>query len=219
MNLHFEQIIPSLPYLLSGVFVTLKYAGISVCLGIMWGTCLALARLSSRRVIKFLSSAYISLFRGTPLLVQLAIFYFATPQITGYTISAFEAGILTFSLNSGAYISEIIRAGIQSVHKGQMEAAYALGIPKALAMRDIIFPQALKKILPALVNEIVDLLKESSIVSVIGEADLLRRANLVAAETYLYFEPLLVVAAAYYVLVMIFSCLAQMLEKRMAYND
>lgn len=215
MKLDFSAIVPSIPFILEGAIVTLKYAFFSVIFGMILGTLLALMKVSSYRFFSLFSRFYTSIFRGTPLLVQLSLFYFAIPQITGYRISAFEAGILTFSLNSGAYISEIIRAGISAVDKGQFEAAKALGVPYHLAMKDLILPQAIRNILPALINEIVDLLKESSLVSIIGETDLLRRATLVASEKFIYFEPLLLVAALYYCLVLLFSSFARYVEKKM----
>lgn len=218
MKLDFPAIVPSIPFILEGALVTLKYTFFSVIFGLILGTLLALMKTSSYRFFALFSRFYTSVFRGTPLLVQLSLFYFAIPQITGYRISAFEAGILTFSLNSGAYISEIIRAGISAVDKGQFEAAKALGVPYHLAMKDLILPQAIRNILPALINEIVDLLKESSLVSIIGETDLLRRANLVASEKFIYFEPLLLVAVLYYILVLLFSTLARYVEKRMHRN-
>jgi ABC-type amino acid transport system permease subunit len=134
-------------------------------------------------------------------------------------MTAFEAGVLAFSLNSGAYVSEHIRAGILSVDRGQFEAAASLGISYFSTMKDIILPQAIKNILPSLVNESIDLLKESALVSTIGEMDLLRRANVVAAEKYIYFEPLLMVAAVYYVMVMVLSHFAKVLEIRLRRSD
>lgn len=208
-----------MPYILGGVTVTLKYTILSVIFGMILGTLLTLAKLSSNRVLSWSSSAYTSIFRGTPLLVQLMIVYYATPQLTGYKITAFQAGILAFSLNSAAYVSEIIRAGIQAVDKGQLEAALSLGLRYRDAMMDIILPQAVKNILPALVNETINLLKESTLISFIGEADLLRRANIVAAEKYIFFEPLILVGAIYYILVMGLSVAASMLEKRMQKSD
>tara|TARA_A100000171_G_C2131339_1_gene146973 strand:- start:267 stop:932 length:666 start_codon:yes stop_codon:yes gene_type:complete len=219
MTLDFTAIIPSIPFILEGIVITLKYTFFSVFFGLILGMALALMKLSKKKLFSGFAVFYTSLFRGTPLLVQLSLFYFATPQLTGYKISAFESGILAFSLNSGAYISEIIRAGIMAVDKGQFEAMKALGIPYTPGMKDLILPQALKNILPALMNEIVDLLKESSLVSVIGEMDLLRRANLVASEKFIYFEPLLLVAVLYYILVLIFSSCARLVEKRMKRHD
>lgn len=219
MTLHFNQLAPSIPFILGGIWVTLMYTGVSVVLGTILGCGLALCRLSKVRLIAWVSTAYVSVFRGTPLLVQLSIFYFATPQLRGYKISPFEAAILAFSLNSAAYIAEIIRAGIQAVDRGQEEAAQSLGLSRFLIMRDIILPQAIKNILPALVNEFVSLLKESVIVSIIGEMDLLRRAQLVSAEKYIYFEPLVLIAVVYYILVMTLASFAKLLERRLRRSD
>lgn len=219
MSFNFDAIWPSMPFLLGGALVTLQYTFASLFFGLILGTVLSLVKISSIRPLGWFAAAYTSLFRGTPLLVQLFIFYFATPQLTGYDITAFQAGLLTLSLNSAAYISEIIRAGIEAVDKGQFEAAISLGVPYRKVMKDIILPQAIKNILPALVNEMVDLIKESSLVSVIGEMDLLRRANLISAEKYIYFEPLLVIAFVYYMLVMIFTKFAKLLEIRMKRSD
>jgi His/Glu/Gln/Arg/opine family amino acid ABC transporter permease subunit len=215
MLLDFERILPSIPYILGGIQVTLAYTFVSVCLGFLWGTLLALCKVSHIKALKWFAAFYTSIFRGTPLLLQLILVYHATPQLTGYTISIWEAGILTFTLNSGAYISEIIRSGINSIDKGQKEAALSLGVPYSLMMKDIILPQAIRNILPSLVNEAIDLLKESALISVLGGADILRRASIVASEKYLYFEPLIVAGCIYYVLVMILTFGAQRLEKRL----
>lgn len=215
MNLNFEAIIPSLPFILAGVGVTLKFTLVSLICGLPLGIGLALAKISKRNFLRLFARGYTSIFRGTPLLVQLLIIFFATPQLTGYAITAFEAGVLTFSLNSAAYSSEIIRAGIQAIDQGQWEAAQVLGLSYRQTLTFVIMPQAVRNILPSLVNEIVDLLKESALVSVIGEADLLRRAQVVAAEKYLYFEPLIVAAIAYYIMVMVISTLARYLERKL----
>jgi His/Glu/Gln/Arg/opine family amino acid ABC transporter permease subunit len=219
MQLHFEQIIPSIPFLLAGTLVTLKYMILSLLLGSILGIFLTFAKISHVRILRVLANAYTSIFRGTPLLVQITLVYFAIPQITGYNFTPFQAGLITFSLNSAAYVSEIIRGGIQAVDKGQLEAAQSLGIPYFFTMRDIILPQAIKNSLPGLVNEAIDLLKESALVSVFGELDLLRRANIVSAEKFIYFEPLIFVAAIYYVLVMILHQLARLLERRFKRSD
>lgn len=213
--LDFERLWPSVPYILEGVEVTLAYTGVSLFFGFLWGTVLALFKVGHIRALRWFSGFYTSIFRGTPLLLQLTIIYFATPQLTGYVISIWEAGIITFTLNSGAYVSEHIRAGINAVDKGQREAALSLGIPYHLIMKDIILPQALRTILPSLVNEAIDLVKESSLISVIGGADILRRANIVSSETYLYFEPLLIAGVLYYILVMILTFAAKILEKKL----
>lgn len=215
MYLDFEQIWPSLPYILEGIPVTLAYTGVSLGLGFVWGTLLAFCKVSHMTPLKWFADFYTSIFRGTPLLLQLSLIYFASPQLIGYKISIWEAGILTFTLNSGAYISEHIRAGINSVDKGQMEAALSLGLSYPLIMKDIILPQAIRNILPSLVNEAIDLLKESALISVIGGADILRRAKIVGEEKYLFFEPLLIAGLLYYILVMILTGATRLLEKKL----
>ncbi len=213
--LDFERIWPSIPYILDGVQVTLAYTSVSLFLGFLWGAVLALLQVSHIKLLRWLASFYSSIFRGTPLLLQLSIIYFATPQLTGYTISIWEAGILTFTLNSGAYVAAHIRSGINGVDRGQMDAALSLGLPYILIMKDIVLPQAIRIILPSLVNEAIDLLKESALISVIGGADILRRANIVASEKYLFFEPLLIAGFLYYILVMVLSFATQLLEKKL----
>ncbi|MGH8002510.1 MAG: ABC transporter substrate-binding protein/permease, partial [Brasilonema sp.] len=201
----FAKIVPSIPYIVRGILVTLQFTAISALFGFTWGTVLSLFKISSIKPLVLFSTAYTSVFRGTPLLLQIAIVYYATPQLTGYNISALLAGVITFTLNSGAYISETIRAGILAVDRGQQEAALSLGVPYQLMMSDIILPQAIKNILPALVNESIALLKDSTLVSVIGVTDLLRRAQIVGAEKYIYFEPLIFAGALYYLMIMILT--------------
>lgn len=214
-NLDFERIRPSIPFILTGIVITLKFTLISAFFGFLWGTILSLCKISSIKPLYWFGLAYTSVFRGTPLLVQLSLIYFATPQLTGYNISGFEAGVITFSLNSGAYISEVIRAGILAIDKGQTEAAMSLGVTYRPMMIDVILPQAIKNILPALVNESIALLKDSALVSTIGAQDLLRRAQIVGAEKYVYFEPLLLVAVIYYLMVMILTVSSTILENRL----
>ncbi|URN96597.1 MAG: ABC transporter permease subunit [Candidatus Pristimantibacillus lignocellulolyticus] len=207
------------PYIMKGVGVTLLFTLVSAVLGFILGSLLSLCKISGIKPLEWFATAYTSIFRGTPLLVQLMLIYYATPQLTGYDIPALLAAGLAFGLNSAAYLSETIRAGIMAVDKGQREAAIALGIPYRKMMISIIFPQALRNILPALVNECVALIKESSLVSVIGVADLMRRADVVRASTFRSFEALLLIAAIYYVLVLVLTSLARMLERRLRRSD
>jgi ABC-type amino acid transport system permease subunit len=151
--------------------------------------------------------------------LQLTIIYFATPQLIQYDISPLFAGVLAFGLNSSAYISEIMRAGIMAVDKGQREASLSLGVSYLTMMRCIILPQAFKNILPALVNEMITLLKESALVSVIGVQELLRRANIVSANLYIYFEPLIFTALIYYIIVMALTVVARLVERRLRASD
>lgn len=205
----------SIPYILRGVLVTLKFTIISTLFGFIWGTVLSVFKISSIKPLIWFGTAYTSVFRGTPLLLQIALVYYATPQLTGYNISALVAGIITFTLNSGAYISETIRAGILSVDRGQKEAALSLGVSYTSMMRDIILPQALKNILPALVNESIGLLKESALVSTIGVQDLLRRSQIVGAQKYIFFEPLIFAGTIYYLMIVILTWSGYALERRL----
>ncbi|GAA0316941.1 amino acid ABC transporter permease [Bacillus carboniphilus] len=219
MTLDFAQIVPSIPFILYGIWVTLKFVIVSALIGFALGTILALFKIGKVKVLKWLADAYTSVFRGTPLILQLMIIYFAVPQLIGYDISAFMAGILAFGLNSGAYISEIIRAGIQAVDKGQLEASKALGVPYRMMMKDIILPQAMKNILPALMNEFITLTKESAIISTIGTMDIMRRAQIVGADTWLYFEPFLIAGLIYYIMVMSLTLLGKWMERRLKQSD
>ncbi|MCP8617311.1 amino acid ABC transporter permease [Salirhabdus salicampi] len=219
MTLDFSQIVPSIPFILYGIWVTLKFVFVSALVGFILGTILALFKIGSFRTFRWFADAYTSVFRGTPLILQLMIIYFAVPQLTGYNISAFLAGILAFGLNSGAYISEIIRAGIEAVDKGQLEASMALGVPYRSMMQDIILPQAMKNILPALMNEFITLTKESAIISTIGTLDIMRRAQIVGADTYRYFEPFLVAGLIYYIMVIGLTLLGKAVERRMKRSD
>lgn len=219
MNLDFSQIVPYIPFMLEGIWVTLKFVICAIIFGFILGTILALLKIGHNKPLNWLADAYTSIFRGTPLILQLMIIYFAVPQLTGYDIHAFLAAILAFGLNSSAYVSEIIRAGIQAVDKGQTEAAQALGVPYKAMMKDIILPQALKNILPALMNEFITLTKESAIVSTIGYLDLMRRAQVVGADLYRNFEPLLFVGVIYWLLVMGLTVLGRLLERRLRISD
>lgn len=203
-------------YIVKGLGVTLQYTLFAVAIGFVIGVVLALANISQKCLFVVPAKIYISIFRGTPLLLQLGFAYFAIPSLTGINVSIFAAGVCAFAFNSGAYIAEIIRAGIQSVDKGQFEAASALGVPYRLMIKDIILPQSFRNILPALVNEMVNMLKESAIISTIGAADLMKRAQVVSAEQYTYFAPLMVAAACYYITVVILSHLALRLEKKLS---
>jgi arginine/lysine/histidine transport system permease protein len=219
VNLNFSQFVPSIPFILQGVLVTLKIVALAALLGFALGIILSLFKIGRIKVLTWLADAYTSVFRGTPLVLQLMIIYYGLPQIIGFEIEAFPAAVIAFGLNSAAYISEIIRAGILAVDKGQREAAMALGIPYQPMMRDIILPQAFKNILPALMNEFITLTKESAVVTVIGAMDIMRRAYIVGGEKYAFFEPLLIAGVIYYILVMILTLLGKAVEGRLRKSD
>ncbi len=208
--------VPHFLFILQGILVTLEYSVMGVSLGLILGTVLAICKIVELKALRLFAHGYTSIFRGTPLLIQLTIIYFGLPGLLGLKLGVFQAGVMAFSLNSGAYVSEIIRAGITSVDNGQIEAAKALGITPILRMKDIILPQAFRNILPALVNELINLVKESALISVIGGMDLMRRAQVVCAETYTFFTPMLTAVVAYYILVLVISGFAMILEKRLS---
>ncbi len=201
---------------MQGSIITLKYSIIAVFCGLCIGIILAIFKTSKYKSLGCFADFYTSIFRGTPLLIQLMIVYNGFPILLGIKMSVFVAGTIAFSLNSGAYVSEIIRAGIGAIDPGQFEAAKVLGISDKVAMRDIILPQALRKVLPPLINELINLLKESALISVLGEEDLMRRAQMISAESFSFFAPMITAAICYYILVTFFSMLARVLEKRLA---
>ena len=215
----FSVVWPSVPYILKGIGVTLQIVAGATVIGIVLGILLSLCKIGNIAPLRWLANFYTSIFRGTPLVLQLMLIYYAFPQMTGIIIDPMPAAIIAFGLNSAAYISEIIRAGINAVDKGQMEAAKALGIPYSKMMKDIILPQAMKNILPSLMNEFITLNKESAIVTVVGALDIMRRAYVVGGDTYRYLEPLLVAGAIYYVMTLVLTFLGAMLEKRMRRSD
>ena len=219
MRLDFSQLTPHIPFILEGIIVTLKFVSVSILIGLVLGTLLSLCKISKNVFLKALANAYTSIFRGTPLILQLMIIYYAVPQLTNYDIPIYLSAILSFGLNSAAYVSEIIRAGIMAVDKGQVEAAEALGVPYWKMMKDIILPQAVKNILPALMNEFITLTKESAVVSTIGYLDLMRRAQVVGAALYRNFEPLIFVGIIYWVMVTILTKLGSMVERRLRTSD
>ncbi|MEW8969209.1 amino acid ABC transporter permease [Mesobacillus jeotgali] len=219
MNLDFTAILPSLPYILKGIGVTLKIVIVAGLLGFAFGIVLAIFKISKAKLLNWFADAYTSIFRGTPLILQLMIIYYGAPQIIGFEISSYTAAVASFSLNSAAYISEIIRAGILAVDKGQKEAAMALGVPGNRMMRDIILPQALKNILPALMNEFITLTKESAIVTVIAVNDIMRRAYVVGGEQYRFFEPMIFAGLIYYLMVISLTFIGKLVERRMRQSD
>ncbi len=211
-------------FFINGTQITVFLAFFSVLFGIFIGIFLALFKLSSNKILKGFATAYIEFIRGTPLLVQLFIIYYGLPMLgiefpdfslMGQNVGDFMAGVVAMSINSGAYVAEIFRAGIQSVDKGQMEAARSLGMPYSLSMKKIILPQAFKNILPALGNEFITVIKESAIVSIIGIHDLMYNADTVRGNTYKPFEPLIVAALIYFILTFSLSKLVGLMERRL----
>ncbi len=205
-------------FFLDGMKYTLILAFFTVILGFVFGLFLSIMRLSNKKVFKFLGAAYVEFIRGTPLLLQLYVVYYGLPHI-GIILPDFTAGIVALSVNSAAYISEIVRAGIQSVDKGQLEAARSIGMKKGMAMRYIIIPQAVKTILPALGNEFITIIKESSIVSIIGIHDLMYNTDTIRGNTFRVFEPLMIAALLYFIMTFGLSKILGLFERRMKVSD
>lgn len=219
-------------FYLVGAKNTILLAALAVVLGTAIGLLLALMKLSRKAPVRFVATAYIEFIRGTPLLVQLFIIYYGLQAVgirfpnvpwigavLGINFSDFMSGVITLGINSGAYVGEIFRAGIQAVDKGQTEAARSLGMPGGMAMRHIVIPQAVRNILPALGNEFVVVIKESSIVSIIGIADLMYKADTIRGNTFQPFEPLLVAAFVYFLMTFPLSKLLARIERRMRAGD
>lgn len=201
-------------FFISGTSNTLMLSFITVILGLIGGIVLSIMKLSKFKILQNISGAYIAFIRGTPLLVQLYIVYYGLKDIP-----MFVAGVIAMSINSSAYIAEIIRAGIMAVDKGQFEATKSLGMTRAMAYKEVILPQAFKNILPALGNEFIVLIKESAIVSVIGLHDLMYNVDTIRGITYKPFEPLLVAALIYFILTAVLSKGFGVIERRLQASD
>ena len=219
MTFDMDLVFNSFPLLLVGAGVTIQITVLSTAIGFVIGLIVGVARISHVRLLRMLAEVYVEFFRGTPLLVQIFLFYFALPVITGQRIDPFIAAISACGINSGAYVAEIFRAGIQSVDDGQMEAGRSLGMTWLQTMRYIIVPQAFKRVIPPLGNEFIAMLKDSSLVSVIGFEELTRRGQLIIAKTYGSFEIWMSVAVIYLVMTLTISRFVAYLERRYRVND
>ena len=209
---------------LNGLKITLEISLITVFLGTILGAILFFMKASQLSIfgikpLKWIANIYIEIIRGTPMLLQIMLVYSGSKMVLGLDITAFLSAVIAISLNSAAYVSEIVRAGIEAVDKGQMEAARSLGMSKALAMKEIIIPQAVKNILPAIGNEFVAVIKESSMASVIGVGELMFAANIVTGATFMSIEPLAVSALLYFVLTFSLGRFMGYLERRMKASD
>ena len=219
MQFNFDLVVNSFPLLLVGAGVTIKITALSVALGVVIGLFVGIARISRIKILRVLAAIYVDFFRGTPLLVQIFLVYFALPVITGQRVDPFVAAIGSCGINSGAYVAEIFRAGIQSIDKGQMEAGRSLGMTWVQTMRYIIVPQAFKRVIPPLGNEFIALLKDSSLVSVIGFEELTRRGQLIIAKTYGSLEIWISVAVIYLAMTLTISRFVAYMERRYKTDD
>ncbi len=219
MSFNWDLVMNSFPLLLTGAVVTVQITALSVALGVIIGLFVGVARICHVAPLRILAAVYVDFLRGTPLLVQIFLIYFALPVITGQRVDPFFAAIASCGINSGAYVAEIFRAGIQSIDAGQMEAGRSLGMTWMQTMRYIIVPQAFKRVIPPLGNEFIALLKDSSLVSVIGFEELTRRGQLIIARTYGSLEIWISVAIIYLAMTLTISRFVAYLERRYKVDD
>ena len=216
MSSFFEYVGQCMPQLTMGLKLTLQMTILSLVLAVIVGMITCLFSISKVKPLNWISGIYLSLIRGTPLMVQAFFIYFGITGALGIRITSFSAAILVLCLNAGAYLSEIFRSGIAAVNKGQMEAARSLGLPYGVAMRKIILPQAIRIVIPSVLNQFIITLKDTSILSVIGCGELMRQGQLIVARNYESFKTYAIIAVMYYVVVIFLTKVFQMVERRLA---
>ena len=224
MNLDFSFVPEYMSYFIDGVKLTILISLVAVFIGVVLGSIICFMKMSKFEIfkinpLKLIAVVYVEIIRGTPMILQIMIAYVAFDQLLGLNVQPLTAGIIAVSLNSAAYVSEIIRGGIDAVDKGQLEAARSLGMNKAKAMRLIILPQAIRHILPAIGNEFVTVIKESSMASVIGVEEIMYASKVVRGVTYRGFEPLIIAAAYYFVITFTLGRALAYVERRMKVSD
>jgi polar amino acid transport system permease protein len=212
----FSPVFANTPLLVQGLLNTLKITGVALACGIVLGLALALLRLSPRRYLSWPSGFVIEVFRTTPPLVQLFWFFFALPMMIGIEMTPFFAAVVTFSIQSAAFFAEVFRGGIVSIERGQWEAARAIGMTHRQALRRIVLPQAMKRMIPAFMERSIELMKTTTLVATIAYADLLFAANEIAQKTFRPLETFTVVALIYFFVIFAVSLAARQLERRLA---
>ncbi|MGA7776173.1 MAG: amino acid ABC transporter permease [Paraburkholderia sp.] len=208
-------LIQSLPVLAQGALLTIKFAVLSMVFGLLAASVLAVMGISHNRVLKWIARVYVSLMRGTPLLVQIFVIYYGLPSL-GISLDPTPAGVIALSANVAAYLSESMRGAILGIHRGQWLAAYSLGLSRRQTLRYVIAPQALRIAVPSLSNSLISLIKDTSLVSVITVTELLRSAQEVIASTYQPLPLYLAAAAIYWVLCQVLEWLQHWYERRLA---
>lgn len=212
-------VISAIPVVLKGLGMTLKITAIAALIGLIIGMLTGVGRTVGSKWVKWPLSVWIEIVRGTPLLTQLLLVVYGVPQLLDRPVDEFWAGVVTIGLNSSAYVAEIFRGGIQSIDKGQMEAARSLGLSTMQAMRTVILPQAFRRVIPPLVNELVMLVKESSLVSSIALIEITRMATINASRTFKPFPSYVAAGLVYLCLTFTLSRLAGWLERRLSVHD
>ncbi|WGV59998.1 amino acid ABC transporter permease [Brevibacillus brevis] len=216
MSSSWDVIVDALPVLAQGSVVTLKITIISLFFALLIGLLFGLMSTTRSKLLRGIATAYVDFLRGTPLLVQIFFIYFGLPPVLDIKIPETTAGILALSLNAGAYLAEIFRGGILSIDKGQMEAARSLGLSHGKAMRLVILPQAVRRMIPAFVNQFIVTLKDTSLLTVIGIRELMNSGEIIISSNFRSFEIWAVVAVFYFLMIYILSLLSRSLERRFA---
>ncbi|MBQ5347348.1 MAG: amino acid ABC transporter permease [Ruminococcus sp.] len=214
----------ALPLLLEGLKLTVLVSLASIAIGMVIGLFVCLMKMSKNIVLRAIAGVYIWIIRGTPMLVQALIIFLGVPQLIQMAVKDFRfdavtAGIITLSLNAGAYLAEIYRGGIMAVPKGQTEAARSLGLSKAKTMRKVVLPQALKFSVPSLVNQFIITIKDTSILTVIGMAEVVNKAQQYVGSTFVYFETYSIVALMYLAIISLLMVLSNYIEKKLKYEE
>ncbi len=215
INLDWSVIPSHFAYLMTGLQWTLIVSALTIFFGFILGILIGLAKISRNRIIYGLATAYIEAFRGTPLLVQIFMVYLGLPSF-GIYLDALTAGLIALSMNTGAYQAEIFRGGVQSIPKGQMEAARSLGMTYNQSMFQIVIPQGLRNSLPAYTNEFITMIKDSSLVSIIGVVELLLAARIVMSETFQQFVILIFIAVMYFIITFSTGRILRFVERKYA---
>lgn len=214
----FELFKQSLPRFIDGLGVTLQLTIAALFFGIILGMIACFLRISKFKPFNWIATIYIDIIRGTPLLVQAYFLYFGVAQAAGITIATKTAGIIVLSLNAGAYLAEIFRGGINAVNKGQMEAARSLGLSYSKSMFKVVLPQAIRIVIPSVVNQFIITLKDTTIISVIGAPELMKTANIIVARNFRGFEIYAMTALLYFIVIFTLTKISGIIERRLS-ND
>ena len=212
----FELFKESLPRFIDGLGITVQLTVISLLFAIILGMVTCFFKISRLKILNFIATLYIDIIRGTPLLVQAFFLYFGLTQALSIQMSNTVAGIIVLSLNAGAYLSEIFRSGISAVNIGQMEAARSLGLPYSKAMTRVILPQAIRIVIPSVVNQFIITLKDTTIISVIGAPELMKTANIIVARNFRGFEVYAMVAIMYFIVIFALTKISGIIERRLS---
>ena len=216
MSNYFEYVASIMPQLLLGLKVTLQMTVVSLALAVVVGMASCMFSISKVKPLNWISGVYLSIIRGKPLMVQSFFIYFGLTAALDFRISIFKAAVIVLCLNAGAYLSEIFRSGIAAVNKGQMEAARSLGLPYGVAMRKVILPQAIRIVIPSVLNQFIITLKDTSILSAIGCMELMKQSMMIVSRNFRSFETYAVIAVMYYVVVMVLTKIFKIIERRLS---